>query len=295
MGGVGMKLAFPHGERADIPMRKGQYAIGNASSDDIQLGDTTDAPLRGVIVVDQRGITLSLDSASDQPVHVNNRLVREKAILRLGDVLRIADLEMVLQSDSVELADGPEDYDAAQAAGSLPSRYHLRGINGLHSGQVFAVNGRISLSRRPESTVKLPPDEEIEVVIGTARGGVFLQVESGQGELLVNGYSVESARLHAGDQITIGDDRYLLEAPNFVPGDAYTGERQADAGSNTQVFQAISADVEEDTPKPQPAAELDLPPPKKQQMDPATKRDAIIIGVCVVLSVMMLVWLYTNL
>lgn len=283
-----MKLAFLDGERKDIPLGKGHYSIGSDPGDDVNLGDAI-GDARATLILDQRGVTLNVDGGVGAVV--NSRAVKEKAILRIGDVITLGDVAMILRSDNIDVNTPPQPFDAVTER-EMPSRFHLRGINGSCAGQAFPIRGQLTLGSKPAHEVKLSSDVNISLTIGSSNGRLYLKRDGGDGELIVNGIEVQHASLNPGDQILIGNDRFLLEAPGFVPGQAYGGEaEQAAATSNTQVFQAITdADRREpDTPKP---ASRDSSRPS---MDPATRRDAMIIGFCVLLSAAMLAWLYSNL
>src|SRR5512142_2797852 len=81
-----MRLSFLNGEHADFVVEDGVISLGSAEGNTLVLAGRDIAPWHARITVDRRGIVLEvLDFAAR--THVNARPVREKALLRLGDVL----------------------------------------------------------------------------------------------------------------------------------------------------------------------------------------------------------------
>lgn len=286
-----MKLAFPNGEHDDLAIGKGSFSIGSSEKDDIVIG----AEQRAILTVDQRGITLTRDDGNGGEIMVNARPVREKAILRLGDHIRIGAVDMVLRSEDVKHRTPPFPFEAL-SEDLLPAKIHLRGISGHYSGAVFPVRDTVTLGADDTADIRIPAELDIHLSVGWKDDQVYVKREGGQGVLDVNGHQVKHAQVKAGDQIAVGEERFLVEAPSFVPGEAYSGEAAAEGGS-TQVFSAAAfqAHREQTEKNPQPTAKGEERSASPAGQSGEKLRDALIIGVCVALSTAMLIWLYMNL
>ncbi|MDX1571070.1 MAG: FHA domain-containing protein [Xanthomonadales bacterium] len=341
-----MKLAFPNGEHADVAIGKGSFSIGNSNQDDVIIED---GGARGVLIIDQRGITLAVEDDADGKVSVNSRPIREKAILRLGDRIKFGSVDMVIRSDAVDMRTPPHPFEAV-SEDEMPTKHHLRGITGQHAGKVFPIRAELTIGSGDDSDIQVPTEADVQLAVGCKGDKIYLRRMDGQGTLDVNGHEVKHAELNAGDQIAIGEHRFLLETPGFVPGDVYGGEvREEATGSNTQVFSAkafndaarqaeqkkaeeqkaekpkaeepkveepkAEAQKPQTTPPSPPQPELSAeeraaqeernsrptrrPPPPKPKSEPSrddgSRRDMVIIGICVVLSAAMVIWLILNL
>ena len=288
-----MKLAFPNGERDDFAVGKGSFSIGGADEDDIVIGSGP----RAILTVDQRGITLSLDEPANDAILVNSRPIRSKAILRLGDHIRIGPVDMVLRGDVVDMRTPPPF--EAMGEDLLPARMHLRGISGRHAGMVFPIRKAITLSSEGEADVELSPGADLRLSVGWKDGRVYVLREGGEGRLDVNGHYVKHAEVNAGDQIAVGEDRFLVETPGFVPGDVYGGQVATENSGNTQVFSAAAFNAHREqqaakAPAPDERAAVEEKPASGDTPS-GRLRDGIIIGVCVLLSAAMIGFLLLQL
>ena len=116
-----MKLAFPNGEHQEIPIGKGSISIGSSNDDDVVIKSEGVQPGHAVIIIDKRGITLSIETATDD-IRVNDREVKEKAILRMGDSLFVHEVRMDLRGDETRLKDPPSDAIPDDSDGSSVTR-----------------------------------------------------------------------------------------------------------------------------------------------------------------------------
>ena len=93
-----MKISFPGGERQDFLTGEGVVRVGSAPDADIVLpaAKGVRAQHLSIHIEPRRGITLAVSDAG-APVQVNGRPVREKAILRLGDVVIAGSVRMVMR------------------------------------------------------------------------------------------------------------------------------------------------------------------------------------------------------
>src|SRR5678815_5705121 len=92
--GKGMRLHFPNKEHDDMLVAHGDTSIGAASDNSLVLDRPGISPHHASISVGDRGYVLSVIDPNAR-AHVNARPVREKAILRLGDVVSLDTLQFL--------------------------------------------------------------------------------------------------------------------------------------------------------------------------------------------------------
>jgi pSer/pThr/pTyr-binding forkhead associated (FHA) protein len=205
-----MRLSFPNGEHADFVVEGGAISLGNADGNTLVLRGRDIAPWHARINVDQRGIVLEvLDFAAR--THVNARPVREKALLRLGDVLCLGVVAMLLKpdrDDAIETRLPDEPDKDSEATDAVPARVVLRGV---------ALRQRLVIGRAPDCDIVVddaqiaPHHATIDVIDELI---CLRDMGSGAGAL-VNGLRLKTAILHTGDQIAFGRDHFLIEAPGL--------------------------------------------------------------------------------
>ncbi len=286
-----MLIAFPNGEHSEVEVQNGTTTLGSADTNDIVITEGGIEPSHACLYVDHRGITLSIN-ALDTPVYVNSRRVVEKAILRLGDVIQLNNISLVLKMEPdrvVKLNSGSADSGSDQDRDEhdMPPRYYLRGIEGEHIGRLIPIHSQISIGNDDDCDLVISgidSDSSHHAIISNAEENV--EFHSLNGATSINGNEITDVALNPGDQIVFGDDRFMLESPAFVPGRVYAGVG-ASSGSNTQVFKAPIAE-ELSNQSTEPSQQQD-------HMHPTHRRDQIIISTCVILSLMMLIWLFINL
>src|SRR5262252_8980389 len=127
-----MRLHFPNKEHADLLIAPGDTSIGAAGDNTLVLDRPGIAAHHASLNVGDRGFVLSVVDSSAR-VHVNARPVREKAILRLGDVISLDTLQFILKPDrdasirtDLPAAAARAD-DAASRTRSVPPKAVLRG------------------------------------------------------------------------------------------------------------------------------------------------------------------------
>ena len=214
-----MRLSFLNGEHADFVVENGVISLGHADGNTLVLNGRDIAPWHARINVDQRGIVLEvLDFASR--THVNARPVREKALLRLGDVLCLGVVAMMLKpdrDDAIETTLPPEPKDGGETPDGAPARIVLRGVAGSHFGRAIVLRQRLVVGRAADCDIVIddaqiaPHHATIEAIDETI---ALRDMGSGAGAL-VNGLRLTTAVLHAGDQIAFGRDHFLIEAPGL--------------------------------------------------------------------------------
>lgn len=152
------------------------------------------------ITSDRRGLVLDVERGAPR-VYVNARPVRERALLRLGDILGIGECRLRLCADAV-----PEGgHDPADFTHGGLSTVALRVVAGPMSGRVLPVHGHFNLDAHGDETA-LPAATALRLLCRD--DGVDLESTV---DTWVNGVSTRAARLGDGDQIVVGLQRFVLD------------------------------------------------------------------------------------
>jgi pSer/pThr/pTyr-binding forkhead associated (FHA) protein len=226
-----VRLSFPKGEHADVIVAPGETTIGAASDNAVVVRVGGVQSHHATILADLRGFTLLVRDPGAR-THVNARPVREKAILRLGDVVSVDSVNIVLKPDSdaaIEPAP-PADGNGAGAMtdpeGNIETRYRvsppravLRGVSGPYFGKVIPIHGRLEIGRGPECGLVLdePEMSRRHAMIEVSTHEIYLRDLGSANGTFVNGVQVRDAVLYPGDQIAFDRNRFLVEAPGMAP------------------------------------------------------------------------------
>ena len=243
-----MRLSFLNGEHADFVVENGVISLGHADGNTLVLNGRDIAPWHARINVDQRGIVLEvLDFASR--THVNARPVREKALLRLGDVLCLGVVAMMLKpdrDDAIQTTLPPEPEDGDEPADGAPARVVLRGVAGSHFGRAIALRQRLVVGRAADCDIVIddaqiaPHHATIETIDETI---CLRDMGSGAGAL-VNGLRLTTAVVHPGDQLAFGRDHFLIEAPGLpLRGEVASASTAADSAEAPEAEHTSSTDA----------------------------------------------------
>lgn len=117
------------------------------------------------------------------------------------------------------------------------SRYRLKGTAGPVINQVFELGERLALGAQPDCDVRLEGagDARAELVVGDD-GQVRLQVF---GEpVLVNGKDSPGQDLKSGDELRLGRNAFLVQAPGLRP-ERVLDEASASPGRSRAVWIAV--------------------------------------------------------
>src|SRR5215469_18272851 len=96
-----MRLHFPNKEHADVVIAPGETTLGAASDNNVIVAKPGIAAHHVSLGLSERSIVLAVRDAQAR-VHVNARPVREKALLRLGDIVSLDTVQFVLKQDRDE-------------------------------------------------------------------------------------------------------------------------------------------------------------------------------------------------
>jgi len=249
-----MRISFPGKEQDDTLVGPGETRIGAAADNNIVVGGSGVAPHHLRLRLSERGIELVVLDAQAR-THVNTRPVREKAILRLGDVISLGSVSIVLKPDrDADIRDEIPPPSASAAAAGLPPRVLLRGLSGMRFGKIVPVRGRLVVGKDAQADLDL--DESglaaRHAAVEFADETIVLRDLGGGGTTYVNGVGVHDAILCAGDQICFGRDRFLVEAPGLPQRAVYGAPPAWVASTDPTITQTMRA-----IPLPDEAAAAD--------------------------------------
>jgi pSer/pThr/pTyr-binding forkhead associated (FHA) protein len=218
-----MRLSFANGERADFIMDGGVVNLGSAAGNGLVLAGRDVAPWHARLLVDARGIVLEIMDPAAR-THVNARPVREKALLRCGDVVCLGQTAIALKVDrddaiSVAIPSAPP----ASPPPSQPARVVLRGVAGSHFGKAIGVNPHLVIGSGTDSDLVLddPRIARRHAVLEWAGERIWLRDIDSLDGTLVNGVRVRNAAIHPGDQLGFDRSQFVVEAPGLpVRGEA---------------------------------------------------------------------------
>jgi pSer/pThr/pTyr-binding forkhead associated (FHA) protein len=234
-----MRLSFANGEHADYVLDGGTIELGNADGNTLVLHGAGVAPRHARVTVDARGTVLEvLDPAAR--THVNARPVREKALLRTGDLLCLGRIAITLKPDhdDVIVTTVPADPPGETAAPGS-GRVVLRGVSGAHFGKTIAVDGRLVVGRAASCGLVIDDAQAGQQHAAIENGGdaIWLRDLGSPAGTAVNGVRVRDAVIHPGDQLAFERCLFVVEAPGLpLRGQAAA----ADAHAITEPFDAIA-------------------------------------------------------
>jgi pSer/pThr/pTyr-binding forkhead associated (FHA) protein len=249
-----MRLHFPNKEHADLLVAPGDTTIGAADDNMVVLKRPGVAQRHAVLSVGDRGFVLSVVDANAR-VHVNARPVREKAIVRLGDMVSLDTLQFVLKPDrdaSIRTdvpasRDAPRGQDdAATRTRNVPPRAVLRGVSGSYFGKIVPLRGKLTIGRGSDCDLVLdePEMSRRHAMIENSGDVIYLRDLGSANGTFVNGVQVRDAVLHPDDQIAFDHNRFLLEAPGMPSRDQLLIDER-NAPNITQTMRAVRLPDEE--------------------------------------------------
>ncbi len=236
-----MRLSFANGEHADFVLDGGVVSLGNAHGNTLVLPALDVAPWHARFTVDPRGIVLEVLDPSAR-THVNARPVRERALLRYGDLVCLGRVPIAVKSDRDDLIGTSIPEDAAgQGAATQPARVVLRGVSGNHYGKSLAVNPRLVVGSAPTCDLVIagPRVAQRHAVVENIGDAIWVRDLGSVDGTVVNGIQVRNAIVHSGDQIAFGDSHFIVEAPGLP----LRGEPTRDAVAAA----AVDSDVADDS------------------------------------------------
>ncbi len=238
-----MQLTFPNGEHESVPVEPGEIAIGSRSNLRLSVPGHGLAPHHASLFSDRRGLWLKV-LPGNASVHVNGRPVRHLAMLRVGDLVCLEQLRMQVSSPAQPAI---ETRIPAAAPASLTdlqrlaaSRVLLRGISGQHHGRSYTLTETRVIGRASNADIHIddPALAEKHAQIELHGDRVVLRALTSDEGTLLNGVPVHNAVLAPGDQISIDQHRFVLEAPGLPSRGQIANARSAPV-SHTQTMKAV--------------------------------------------------------
>src|SRR5690625_2843465 len=204
-----MRIEFASGTREPFSWPGGLLRIGSAETMGLRLDGAGVAAHHADLARDGRGIVLDVQRGAGR-VHVNARPVRERALLRPGDILSIGGHRLrlcadVMAGDDENAGAGAEDVELADAGAVIA----LRAVAGPLSGRVWPLDGRMALDSR--GPVDMPRDDALTLVVQGHRVWMHADAPGRADSVRVNGCVVRQADLADGDQLAFGAHRFVVD------------------------------------------------------------------------------------
>ena len=247
---LNVRLTFPNKEHADVLIAPGDTTVGSAQDNGVVLSAAGVAAHHASVYVSDRSCVLNVIDAQAR-THVNARPVREKAILRLGDIVSLDTVQFMLKPDRDDsirtkvpaqkpTPAGTDDPSATRTR-LTPPKAVLRGVSGAYFGKIIPIRGRLVIGRGSECDLILDEAEmsRKHAVIENFGDGIYLRDLGSANGTFVNGVQVRDAVLHPDDQIAFDRNRFLLEAPGMPTRGETEVTSEQPAANITQTMQAI--------------------------------------------------------
>lgn len=214
-----MRLTFPNGEHEPVSFDQGELLIGSDPACALALKADGIRAMHAVLSIDSRGLVLSVLGKGANSTYVNARNIEELALVRNGDELTIATIKMLLQSGEAP-RDPPPPQDAARVgvSGSYP-RVILRGMSGDWKGRFARLRDTLRFGSDPDCDVDLPAElaAPMHSTLELSMEGIFLRANAPGNSVQVNGHDYQDVVLKPNDQLLIGGERFVVEAPGYRP------------------------------------------------------------------------------
>jgi hypothetical protein len=151
------------------------------------------------VKADRRGLVLEVGPAEN--VHVNGRPVREWSLLRSGDILVISRRSFLVRACRAPEPAGDAAIGPREASARQPAAW-LRCVGGRQSGQIRPVSSA--------TTLPWPGGRGVLATVGNESGKWVVRAAS-TADLMVDGHPVSACILRGGEQLAVGEGRWVLE------------------------------------------------------------------------------------
>ena len=208
-----MRIEFPNAAREDFHWAQTQLRIGSAPDNDLVLAASQAAPHHLRIQQDRRGWVLQVLPSADR-IHVNARPVRERALLRAGDVVSVGDCRLLLRAD-----EDPTRRPPLNVSEQGRCTVALRAVAGPLSGRVLPLQDSLTFGPHGDCPLELPQGDIVALRIFWAGGQLWLETTQSceRHPLRVNGVAVQKLALQPGDQLGVAMHRFVVDGPGMEP------------------------------------------------------------------------------
>lgn len=214
-----MRLTFPSGDYEPISFDQGELLVGSDPACALSLKSPDIRAMHAVLSIDPRGMVLSVLAKEGAPTRVNGHLVAELAILRAGDRIEFGSIVVQLKSNDGQRDVPPARGESRLAVSGTYPRVILRGLSGDWTGRFARLKETLTFGSDPDCDVDLPSEKAsaLHAKLELDMEGIFLRAQSAGDGVEVNGHPFESVVLKPNDQVVIGGERFLVEAPGYRP------------------------------------------------------------------------------
>ncbi|HEX7341713.1 MAG TPA: FHA domain-containing protein [Rhodanobacteraceae bacterium] len=202
-----MQIEFASESRAPVAWTAGELRIGRAEGNDLRLVGDGVAARHVRLSCDPRGLVMDVDRGAG-PVYVNARPVRERALLRQGDMLGIGGHRLRLCADALADAD-PDARGTGATLDAGTATLALRAVAGPLSGQVWAL--RDTLNFGAQGPAELVCDGAASLVVHGHWACLDAEAMDRAVGVRVNGVATRRAVMADGDQLVVGTHHYVLD------------------------------------------------------------------------------------
>lgn len=198
-----MRIEFVNREQEAVPWNGRPWRIGSAGDCELRLADPGVAPHHLTLSADARGILLEVAPGAGH-VYVNARPVRERALLRVGDSVGVAQCQLRLCREPVD--------DAASRT-SAACVVSVRALAGPLSGRAWRVGSDgLTLGEGGPVTLQMPGGTHARLELHWRDGALWLcAAAAGECIVRVDGEPADEVPLSDGEQIAVGAHRFVVD------------------------------------------------------------------------------------
>jgi hypothetical protein len=207
-----MRIEFVNRQRDALDWDGAPWRVGSGSECELRLAEPGVATHHLTLRADRRGIVLEVTPGAGH-VYVNARPVRERALLRAGDSLGVAQCQL-------RLCGQPRSSDRTPTTRATVAS--LRALAGPLSGRAWRIDAD-GLTLGAGETVPLAAPDGAAARLELRWHEQTLQLDatvSGDSVVRVDGRPEQQVVLHGGEQIAIGPHRFTVDLASEPPGTA---------------------------------------------------------------------------
>lgn len=223
-----LRIHDDEGQRSDVPVQVGEITIGRDRANTICLPDRN-VSRRHVRLVRDNGHLVVEDAGSSYGTQVNGARLDARAVLQVGDSLRVGDYEIELLDDTSAAAD--DQSEGRQPLIPVEHRARLVITSAPFGGRELLLDRTPMTAGRSEGADHTVDHRSVSAmhvrIEWTAADGYIIEdLESANG-VHVNGESYKRVSLRAGDTVELGHVKLRFVGPGEVYEWAPTGDEDA--------------------------------------------------------------------